>query len=412
LTEELFAAKTLPTVSFLVCGPLRHTLIQGDLLMRKVSSFIVLALVACGGSNEPAKAPEETAAKVEQPAVPPTSATADMPAEAPKTKLTMTEIQTKGVAAYMEAMNAHDTKKMAGLYAESANFKSPGFPDGNGRASIEKGVSGLFAGLPDLKVAPAHIFTKGDVTVVHMAMTGTHKGDMGPIKATNKPTGWEAVSVLWWNEEGQIKEEHQYWDMGTMMSQIGMSKQKAPGIPTLAAKAETIASNGSEAETKNPVALKTFYGAFEAKKSADFVSLMTETTEWTDNMMPTSTKGTKDAKKYFDSAMVGFPDAKMTVNNQWAFGDFVITENTFSGTNNGTFMGTKATKKTVGMQGLDIIMMKDGKIAKGWSFGNGMQAAQQLGLIKDAAAKPAAPAPAAKPAPATKPAAPAPAPKK
>jgi predicted ester cyclase len=374
--------------------------------MRKVSSFIVLALVACGGGSEPAKAPEATGAKVEQPAVPPTTGTADMPAEAPKTKLTMTEIQTKGVAAYMEAMNAHDTKKMAGLYAETANFKSPGFPDGNGRASIEKGVSGLFAGLP-------HIFNKGEVTVVHMAMTGTHKGDMGPIKATNKPTGWEAVSVLWWNEEGQIKEEHQYWDMGTMMSQIGMSKQKAPGIPTLAAKAETFTSSGNEVETKNSAALKTFYGAFEAKKAADFTALMTDTTEWTDNMMPTSSKGPKEAKKYFDSAMVGFPDAKMTVNNQWAFGDFVITENTFSGTNNGPFMGTKATKKTVGMQGVDIIMMKDGKIAKGWSFGNGMQAAQQLGLIKEEkpaaakpeAAKPATPAPAAKP---TTPATPAP----
>jgi steroid delta-isomerase-like uncharacterized protein len=362
--------------------------------MRKVSSFIVLALVACGGSNEPAKAPEATSAKVEQPVVPPTTGTADMPAEAPKTKLAMTEIQTKGVAAYMEGMNAHDSKKMAALYAETATFKSPGFPDGNGRASIEKGVSGLFAGLPDLKVAPAHIFNKGEVTVVHMAMTGTHKGDMGPIKATTKATGWEAVSVLWWNEEGQIKEEHQYWNMGTMMSQIGMSKEKAPGIPTLAAKAETFTSSGSDAEAKNPAALKAFYGAFEAKKAADFTSLMSDTSEWTDNMMPTSSKGTKEAKKYFDSALVGFPDAKMTVNNQWAIGDFVITENTFSGTNNGPFMGAKATKKTVSMQGVDIIMMKDGKIAKGWSFGNGMQAAQQLGLIKEekpaAAAKSAA----------------------
>jgi hypothetical protein len=61
----------------------------------------------------------------------------------------------------------------------------------------------------------------------------------------------------------------------------------------------------------------------------------------------------------------------------------------------------KATKKTVNVQGLDILLMKDGKIAKGWGFSNSMQMATQLGLVPGP--KPAAPAKSAAPA---KPAAP------
>jgi steroid delta-isomerase-like uncharacterized protein len=376
-------------------------------IMRTVSSFSLVALagitavVACGGSNEPAKAPESTSAKVEQPVTEPAGATApDMPAAPPAAKqATMAELQAKGLAGSFEAMNAHDAKKIAAMYAEGAVMKSPGSPDVTGRAAIEKDMSGLFLAFPDMKIAPNFVFTKGDVSIVQYAMTGTHKGDFGPIKATNKPTGWQGVTVMWWNADGQVKEEHMYWDMGTMLSQVGVSKQKAPGIPTLATKAETFMSNGSEVENKNPMALKAFYGAFEAKKGADFTGLMTDNTEWQDNTMATPSKGSKDAKKVFDSMMAGYPDAKMAVNNQWGIGDFVITEETFSGTNKGSFMGMKPTKKVVALQSLDIIMMKDGKVAKGWSFGNSMQAAEQLGMLP----KPAAPAA----APATKPATPA-----
>lgn len=361
--------------------------------MRNASSFIVLALVACGGSNEPAKTPEETAAKVEQPVTPPAAAaTADMPAPATATKLTMAEISAKGIAAYVDGMNAHDAKKVTALYAENAVMKSPGEPDTTGKAELEKSLAGFFAGVPDLKMAANYVFNAGDVSILQVAMTGTHKGDMGPLKATNKPVGWQAATVIWWNAEGQIKEEHLYWDVGTMMSQIGMSKQKSPAIPTLGTKTETFTAGSNPAEGKNPAALKAFYGAFEAKKTTDFTGMMTETTEWTDNAMPAPSKGTKDAKKYFDSMRAGFPDAKMSVTNQWAVGDFVISESTFSGTNTGAFMGMKATKKPVSLQSVDIIMMKDGKIAKGWSFGNSVQAAEQLGLLPAPGAAPAAPA--------------------
>jgi predicted ester cyclase len=108
---------------------------------------------------------------------------------------------------------------------------------------------------------------------------------------------------------------------------------------------------------------------------------MTDTSEWTDNTQPAPSKGKAEAKKFFDMHMKAFPDAKMNVKNSWAFGDFVVTETQMTGTNTGPLFGKPATKKTVALDSVDIVQLKDGKMVKGWSFGNGMQAAEQLGML-------------------------------
>lgn len=360
-------------------------------------SFVLsAAAMGCGGEEAvpPPKAPEPTAAKVDMPPPPP-------PKEEPKpepAKPTLAELQAKALGAMVEAMNAHDAKKVAALYAETATWKFPGAPDTTGREKIEQAVGMMFQTFPDMKIANAVVLTKGDVTVTQFALTATHKGDMGPIKATNKPVGWQAIAIQFWTPEGQIKDEHAYWDNGTMMSQIGLSKMKAPAIPTLAATTTAVTAKGDDAETKNVDLVKGMYGAMEKKSADAFTALMTDTSEWNDNTQPAPSKGKSDAKKFFDAHMKAFPDAKMNVKSSWGFGDFVVSEVTMTGTNTGPLFGKPATKKAVSMDSADLVQMKDGKIVKGWSFGNGMQVAEQLGLLpkpKDAAPAKAAPAKAA-----------------
>ena len=45
--------------------------------------------------------------------------------------------------------------------------------------------------------------------------------------------------------------------------------------------------------------------------------------------------------------LLRIPPDKVTVNNQWAFGDFVVVENTMTGTNKGAFMGMPAQEHDV-----------------------------------------------------------------
>jgi hypothetical protein len=100
------------------------------------------------------------------------------------------------------------------------------------------------------------------------------------------------------------------------------------------------------------------------------------------------------------------PDAKFACTN-WAVDDFVIAECTMNGTDKGPMvmpgMKIKATNKPLTMHSVDVIQMKDGKAISGTSYGNGMEMAMQLGLMKPMGEHKAMAADAKKPAaPATK----------
>lgn len=364
---------------------------------------LCVAAVGCGGEEPAPKAPETTAAVTPPP--PPAPTVVEAPPPPPKP--TMAEMQMKAGQNIIEGWNAHDSKKILDSYASDAVMKGPGMPEQKGKEAMTAGLNNMFTAMPDLKAAPRFVFMKNDVVVVVIDMVGTHKGDLMGIPATNKPVGYTAGVVQWYNTDGLVKEEHVYMDAGTVMSQIGVSKQKVRGIPTLGAVTAFNAKNNDQ-ETKNVDAVKLMYTAFEKKSVDGFIGTLAEGAEWDDMTQADTYKGTAAAKKYFTEASKAFPDAKNTVANSWGIDEFVVTESTFSGTQKGAFMGMKASNKAISMDSLDVVRMKDGKIVKGWSFGNGMQVAAQLGLLPKPGAKPAA-----KPAPAGKPAAkPAPAPKK
>jgi steroid delta-isomerase-like uncharacterized protein len=378
--------------------------------MRKVSFALAIGFVlaACGGGEE--NQPPKTPAAPPVATTPATTApTAEAPKEEPKAKESLADLQQKAVKGYVEATNAHDAKKLAGFYTDSAVVKIAGAPaDATGRDAIAGSYTKLFEAFKDYTVAPSRVFVKGDVAIVEWAFNGTHTGDLWGIKATEKKAGAQGVDVLWFTPEGQIKEQHVYYDGATILSQVGLSKQKARPIPTLASKAEWVSSNGSPDEAKNVDFIKNMTGAIETKKEADFLATMTDTAEWDDMTQPQVAKGKTEAKKFFKEMTTGFPDAKMGVANGWTVNDFAIAETTMTGTHKGAFFGIPATKKTVSTKGLDIVQIKDGKMVKGASYSSGSEFAQQLGLMpKPGEAKAGAPGADAKKPADTKAAAPA-----
>jgi steroid delta-isomerase-like uncharacterized protein len=383
--------------------------------MRKVSLAAVIGIVlaGCGG--------EETPPPATPTAPPPAEPTPPPKVEAPKEepKPTLGQLEEKTGRAMFDAMNTHDAKKLASLYATDAVIKMPGAPsDPTGRDAIEKSWQDLFTAFPDFKSAPSRIFVKNDVVITEWAMNGTHKGDlMGGIKATEKPVGIQGVDVLWFNPDGSIKEDHHYLDVGTVMSQIGVSPAKARPIPSLPAQPQVFGMGPAGAdEQKNTDALNAMLTALDAKKEADFVGTLADNVEYDDMTQPTGMKGKADGKKFLKETTTGFPDAKHAATNTWAMGDYVVAEGTMTGTHKGTFFGIPATKKPVNLRSVSIFQYKDGKMVHGWTYANGADFMMQIGKMPaPGAAKPgAAPAGAGAKPPVTtaKPADPKAAPKK
>lgn len=358
--------------------------------MRRISfglSAVALVLVACGG--EAVTPPTTPTPPVATTAPAPTETPAPV-AEAPKAapQLSMPELQKKAGMAMGEAINAHDAKKLASLYTENATLKIAGAPDMTGRDALVKHWDMIFKAFPDMKTMSSRVWMKGDVVVVEWGWTGKHSTEFPPgVKATEKPVGAMAVDVMWFTPEGLVKEQHTYHDMGTVMSQIGVSKQKGRPVPTLATAPTTVVSTNAADEAKNVEAAKKMYAAFEKKSDADFLGNSADDLAWDDMTMPETMKGKAAGKKFFGEMTKAFPDVKMETTNVWAVGDFVIAEGTLSGTHKGAFMGIQPTKKAISLHGIDILQYKDGKMIRGWSYGNGAEMMTQLGLMPQPGAK-------------------------
>jgi steroid delta-isomerase-like uncharacterized protein len=352
---------------------------------RALSAVAVAVLFsACGGeeaTTPPPAAPTATVAAPPPAATPTEAKTAEAP---PPPKPTLAEMQKKAITDDVAAWNAHDVKKLTALYSDDAVMASPGMngmEETKGKAEIEKMFSGLVTGFPDMKLGYSRVFSRGDVVVAEWAASGTNTGDFMGEKATGKKMGFQAVSVMWFDDNGKIKREHAYYDQMTIMSHLGKGDPKMPAraavdAPTGEPKWITDAENPKAVE-----AVKNIYTAFEKKDQKLFLDTLTDDAVHADMTMPGEMKGKDNAKKEWAMFTKAFPDMKMSPTNTWGFGDFVVTEVVSSGTFKGNMGPIKATNKSGTMHGVDVSETKDGKLAKTTSYGSGLEFASQYGLL-------------------------------
>jgi predicted ester cyclase len=77
----------------------------------------------------------------------------------------------------------------------------------------------------------------------------------------------------------------------------------------------------------------------------------------------------------------GFPDLRVTFEDQIAEEDKVVTRMTFYGTHRGDFQGLAPTGRPVTFTGINIARIEGGKIAELWSAFDALGVLQQLGAI-------------------------------
>jgi len=80
-----------------------------------------------------------------------------------------------------------------------------------------------------------------------------------------------------------------------------------------------------------------------------------------------------------------FPDHHLTIRDQIAEGDKVVTRVTFHGTHQGPFNGVAATGKQVEWSGIAMDRIADGKVVEMWHVQNTAALMQQIGATPPAA---------------------------
>ena len=91
--------------------------------------------------------------------------------------------------------------------------------------------------------------------------------------------------------------------------------------------------------------------------------------------------GPEALKQYVASLREAFPDLRLTIDDQIAEDDRVVTRWIARGTHLGTFQGIPPTGKQGSMTGTDIDRFVDGKAVECWTNTDELGLLQQLGVI-------------------------------
>ncbi len=85
--------------------------------------------------------------------------------------------------------------------------------------------------------------------------------------------------------------------------------------------------------------------------------------------------------KWFETALVAFPDVHFTVDIMMAEDDLVAARWSYVATNTGEFLGRPGTGKRVIDKGIDIFRIQNGKIVEMWVAQDSLGLLKQLGVL-------------------------------
>lgn len=349
-----------------------------------------LAIAACAAETPPAQPPPVPPPASAASAAPPAPVDTTPP---PPPKPTLAELIPPALKGIGEAFNAHDGKVIAGYFTEDAVTSAYGEPEAHGRDELTKGMTRLFDTFGDSKSAPLRVWIKGNVAIVESAWAGTMTGDFMGMKATKKPAGQLRVDVMWFNDDGLVKEMHEYGDDAGLLAQMG-GKKAAPAVPVLPTNMPDVhLAKGTPDEDKLADWAKGADVAFSQDDPKALVAAIADDgDEWINFSGGPAMKGKKEIGKGLEGFFKTFPDQKWTTVNAWGIDGFAIVEHTMTGTQKGPLGPLPASKKEVkDWHWLDIMQPSaDGKLQHGWGYANLLEVMQAAGPLKEPAARPVA----------------------
>ena len=104
-----------------------------------------------------------------------------------------------------------------------------------------------------------------------------------------------------------------------------------------------------------------------------------------DPALPEPIRGPEGLKQMVGGYRAAFPDLEVTVEQQIAEGDLVVTRWKARGTHRGELMGIAPTGRQATITGISIERVVDGKIVEDWTNWDTLGMMQQLGAIPEPA---------------------------
>jgi ketosteroid isomerase-like protein len=137
-----------------------------------------------------------------------------------------------------DAFNTDDVKTATALHADDSDvwMNFSGKPAIKGKKDLAKALTDWFKTFPDQKWTSPNVWGIDGFTISEKILTGTQKGKLGPIPASNKPVTWHWLEILQPNADGKVAHGWLYGNVVEVMMQTGALKAPgAAGAPKAAA---------------------------------------------------------------------------------------------------------------------------------------------------------------------------------
>jgi steroid delta-isomerase-like uncharacterized protein len=129
---------------------------------------------------------------------------------------------------FEHAFLTSDIDALAACYAEDAAQQHPFNPAGNhGREAIKAFEGGMFAAFSDIDFQVLRVIDGGEWASLEVVVDATNNAAMttptgDTVPATNKRISLAMLNAIRIDGDGLIAEEHRYFDVASMMGQLGL----------------------------------------------------------------------------------------------------------------------------------------------------------------------------------------------
>jgi steroid delta-isomerase-like uncharacterized protein len=127
-----------------------------------------------------------------------------------------------------DVLNGHHGAHVQRWWTSDGQFHAGTLGTTSGRDNVTGLLTAIVTAIPDLHASQQDIIAQGDRVVVRVVVTGTQKGALIGIPASNRPVSWDAVDV-YRLQNGRIAEEWAAEDLTAILADTGT--YKAPWIP-------------------------------------------------------------------------------------------------------------------------------------------------------------------------------------
>jgi steroid delta-isomerase-like uncharacterized protein len=127
----------------------------------------------------------------------------------------------------VDAWNSHDPDRVLALFTDDPVTEDVTFDSvSRGRDEVRQAAAGAFATFPDIHFELITAVLAAEGGAAEWTMTGTHTADLPGMPATQKAFTVRGVSVFTL-VDGRIRRNRDYWDLATMMRQLGFLPEAA-----------------------------------------------------------------------------------------------------------------------------------------------------------------------------------------